>query len=63
MEYSQAEKFLEKAINKSPYMQRAKREMVTVLLAKKYGSALEMQRRTMRIVSKTHIKYMGISDV
>ena len=45
MEYSQAENFLGKAIEKSPHMQRAKREMVTVLLAqKKYGQALEMAR-------------------
>lgn len=45
MEYFQAEQFLEKAIRMSPHMQRAKREMVTVLLAqKKYSQALEMAR-------------------
>lgn len=45
MEYSQAENFLGKTIEKSPHMQRAKREMVTVLLAqKKYSQALEMAR-------------------
>ena len=45
MEYAQAEKYLGKAIDKSPNMQRAKREMVTVLLAqKKYAQALEMAR-------------------
>ena len=45
MEYPQAERFLGKAIDKSPNMQRAKREMVTVLLAqKKYSEALEMAK-------------------
>lgn len=41
MEYSQAEKYFNEALEKSPNLQRAKREKVTVLLAqKKYEQAL-----------------------
>ena len=43
MEYSQAEDFFDRALEKSPHLQRAKREKVTVLLAqKKYEEALEL---------------------
>lgn len=43
MEYSQAEDFFNRALEKSPHLQRAKREKVTVLLAqKKYEEALEL---------------------
>lgn len=45
MEYPQAEKYFKKALDKSPNLQRAKREMVTVLLAqKKYAKALELAK-------------------
>lgn len=44
-EYYEAEQFYDKALWKSPSMQRAKREMVTALLAQdKYEDALEMAR-------------------
>lgn len=45
MEYSQAELFFNKALQKSPQLQRAKREKVTALLAqKKFDEALELAR-------------------
>lgn len=45
MEYDKAERWLGKAISKSPNLQRAKREMVTVLLAQeKFREALDMAR-------------------
>ena len=44
-EYEKAERWLREALEKSPNLQRAKREMVTVLLAqKKFPEALEMAR-------------------
>lgn len=46
MEYSQAEKCFNKVLDKSPNLQRAKREMVTVLLAqKKYAKAFELAKK------------------
>lgn len=45
MEYSQAEKYFNEALEKSPNLQRAKREKVTVLLArKKYEQALGLAK-------------------
>lgn len=45
MEYSQAEKCFNEALEKSPNLQRAKREKVTVLLAqKKYEQALDLAK-------------------
>lgn len=42
-DYSEAEKWLKKALEKNPNLQRAKRELVTVLLAQsKFDSALTM---------------------
>lgn len=45
MEYSQAEKYFNEALEKSPNLQRAKREKVTALLAqKKYEQALGLAK-------------------
>lgn len=45
MEYSQAEKYFNEALEKSPNLQRAKREKVTTLLAqKKYEQALDLAK-------------------
>lgn len=45
MEYPQAEKWFSKALEKSPNLQRAKREMVTVLLAqRRFEQALDLAK-------------------